>query len=37
MERLWIGVISNCMYGYKEENGVFDNVEFLVRLFSICL
>ena len=22
-----VGVISNCMYGNEEENGVIDNVE----------
>ena len=29
MERLWVGVICNCitMYGNEEENGVIDNVE----------
>ena len=27
MERLWVGVICNCMYANEEENGVFDNVE----------
>ena len=27
MERLWIGVICNCVYGNEEENGVIDNVE----------
>ena len=27
MERLWVGVICNCMYDKKVENGVIDNVE----------
>ena len=27
MERLWLGVICNCMYGNEEENGVIDNVD----------
>ena len=27
MERLWHGVICNCVYGNEEENGVIDNVE----------
>ena len=27
MERLWVEVICNCMYGNEEENGVNDNVE----------
>ena len=27
MERLWVGVICNCVYGNEEENGVIDNVE----------
>ena len=27
MEKLWLGVIRNCMYGNEEENGVFDDVE----------
>ena len=27
MERLWVGVIFNCMYDTEEENGVIDNVE----------
>ena len=27
MERLWVGVICNCMYGNEEYNGVIDNVE----------
>ena len=27
MERLWVGVICNCMYDNEEDNGVIDNVE----------
>ena len=27
MERMWVGVIYNCVYGNEEENGVIDNVE----------
>ena len=27
MERLWVGVICNCMYDNEEENGVINNVE----------
>ena len=27
MERMWVGVMCNCVYGNKEENGVIDNVE----------
>ena len=27
MERLWVGVICNCMYDNEEGNGVIDNVE----------
>ena len=27
MERLWVGVICNCVYDNEEENGVIDNVE----------
>ena len=27
MERLWVGVVCNCMYDNEEENGVIDNVE----------
>ena len=27
MERLWVGVICNCMYGNEKENRVIDNVE----------
>ena len=27
MERMWVGVMWNCVYGKEEENGVIDNVE----------
>ena len=27
MERLWLGVIRNCMDGNEKENGVIDNVK----------
>ena len=27
MERLWVGVICNCMWDNEEENGVIANVE----------
>ena len=27
MERMWVGVMWNCVYGNEEENGVIDNVE----------
>ena len=27
MERLWVRVICNCMYGHEEDNGMIDNVE----------
>ena len=27
MERLWVGVICNCMHDNEEDNGVIDNVE----------
>ena len=27
MERMWVGVMCNCVYGNEEENGVIDNVE----------
>ena len=27
MERMWVGVMCNCVYGSEEENGVIDNVE----------
>ena len=27
MERQWVGVICNCVYGNEEENAVIYNVE----------
>ena len=27
MERMWVGVMWNCVYRNEEENGVIDNVE----------
>ena len=27
MERMWVGVMWNCVYGNEEENGVIENVE----------
>ena len=27
MERMWVGVMWNCVYGNGEENGVIENVE----------
>ena len=27
MERMWGGVMRNCVYGNEEENGGIDNVE----------
>ena len=27
MERMWVGVMGNCVYGNEEENGVMENVE----------
>ena len=27
MERMWVGVMCNYVYGNEEENGVIDNVE----------
>ena len=27
MERMWAGVMCNCVFGNEEENGVIDNVE----------
>ena len=26
-QRMWVGVICNCMYDNEEENGMIDNVE----------
>ena len=34
MERMWVGVMCNCVYGNEEENGVIDNVE---GVTYICL
>ena len=36
MERMWVGVICNCVYGNEEENGVIDNVESSLLTY-ICL
>ena len=33
MERLWVGVMSNCMYDTEEENGVIDIVEGVIVLY----
>ena len=33
MERLWVGVIFNCMHDNEEENGVIDNVEGMIVLY----
>ena len=27
MERMWVGVMWNCVYGNEEEHEVIDNVE----------
>ena len=27
MERMWVGVMWNCVYGNEEENGAIDNVD----------
>ena len=27
MERMWVGVMWNCVYGNEEDNGVIENVE----------
>ena len=27
MERMWVGVMWNCVYGNEEDNGVIYNVE----------
>ena len=40
MERLWVGVICNCMYENEENNGVIDNVEggrVLYNLYDIYI
>ena len=37
MERLWVGVICNCMYDNEEENGVIDNVEGVRDLYDIYI
>ena len=34
MERLWVGVICNCVYGNEEENVVIDNVEGVRALYK---
>ena len=35
MERLWVGVICNCMYDNEEENGVIDNVDGVRVLYNL--
>ena len=35
MERLWVGVICNCMYDNEEENGVIDNVECVKVIYNL--
>ena len=35
MERLWVGVICNCMYDNEEDNGVIDNVEGVRLLYNL--
>ena len=37
MERLWVGVICNCMYDNEEENGVIDIVEGVYHIEDIYI